>query len=107
MASYEEQAYYIYELIENLEEGDNSTTRIIFDTFNLNKMHFEYLSQALLEFYEENQNGELIDIDNESIIMKINDSYVKIDVEVLQFNSNINQSLFRIQKENDLRKFEF
>ena len=107
MASYEEQAYYIYELIENLEEGDNSTTRIIFDTFNLNKMHFEYLSQALLEFYEENQNGELIDIDNESIIMKINDSYVKIDVEVLQFNSNINQSLFRIQKENDLRNFEF
>jgi hypothetical protein len=107
MASYEEQAYYIYELIENLEEGDNSTTRIIFDTFNLNKMHFEYLSQALLEFYEENQNGELIDIDNESIIMKINDSYVKIDVEVIQFNSNINQSLFRIQKENDLRKFEF
>ena len=107
MASYEEQAYYIYELIENLEEGDNSTTRIIFDTFNLNKMHFEYLAQALLEFYEENQNGELIDIDNESIIMKINDSYVKIDVEVLQFNSNINQSLFRIQKENDLRKFEF
>jgi len=107
MASYEEQAYYIYELIENLEEGDNSTTRIIFDTFNLNKMHFEYLSQALLEFYEEKQNGELIDIDNESIIMKINDSYVKIDVEVLEFNNNNNQSLFRIQKENDLRKFEF
>jgi hypothetical protein len=107
MASYEEQAYYIYELIENLEEGDNSTTRIIFDTFNLNKMHFEYLSQALLEFYEENQNGELIDIDNESIIMKINDSYVKIDVEILEFNNNNNQSLFRIQKENDLRKFEF
>lgn len=107
MASYEEQAYYIYELIENLEEGNNSTTRIIFDTFNLNKMHFEYLSQALLEFYEEKQNGELIDIDNESIIMKINDSYVKIDVEVLEFNNNNNQSLFRIQKENDLRKFEF
>ena len=107
MASYEEQAYYIYELIENLEEGDNSTTRIIFDTFNLNKMHFEYLSQALLEFYEEKQNGELIDIDNEFIIMKINDSYVKIDVEVLNFNNNNNQSLFRIQKENDLRKFEF
>ena len=106
MASYEEQAYYIYELIENLEEGDNSTTRIIFDTFNLNKMHFEYLSQALLEFYEEKQNGELIDIDNESIIMKINDSYIKIDVEVLKFNNNNNQSLFRIQKENDLRKFE-
>jgi len=106
MASYEEQAYYIYELIENLEEGDNSTTRIIFDTFNLNKMHFEYLSQALLEFYEEKQNGELIDIDNEFIIMKINDSYVKIDVEVLNFNNNNNQSLFRIQKENDLRKFE-
>ena len=106
MASYEEQAYYIYELIENLEEGDNSTTRIIFDTFNLNKMHFEYLSQALLEFYEENQNGELIDIDNESIIMKINDSYVKIDVEILEFNNSNNQSLFRIQKENDLRKFE-
>lgn len=107
MASYEEQAYYIYELIENLEEGDNSTTRIIFDTFNLNKMHFEYLSQALLEFYEENQNGELIDIDNESIIMKINDSYVKIDVEILEFNNSNNHSLFRIQKENDLRKFEF
>jgi len=106
MASYEEQAYYIYELIENLEEGDNFTTRIIFDTFNLNKMHFEYLAQALLEFYEEKQNGELIDIDNESIIMKINDSYVKIDVEVLEFNNNNNQSLFRIQKENDLRKFE-
>ena len=107
MASYEEQAYYIYELIENLEEGDNSTTRIIFDTFNLNKMHFEYLSQALGEFSEDNEYGELIDSVNESFSRKINESYVKIDVEILEFNNNNNQSLFRIQKENDLRKFEF
>jgi hypothetical protein len=105
MATYEEQAYYIYEVIESLENGNNSTTMIIFDTFNLNKMHFEYLSQAILEFYEENNNGELIDIDNEYIIMKIKDSFIKIDIEILNFNNNIKEHLFRIQKENNLRNF--
>lgn len=104
MATYEEQAFYIYEVIETLENGDNSTTMILFDIVNLNKMHFEYLSQAILEFYEENNNGKLIDINNEFIIMKIKDSYIKIDIEIIKFNNN-KEYLFRIQKENDLNNF--
>jgi len=103
MASYEEQAYYIYELIENMNESDITYTKILFDTFNLNKMHFEYLSEALLEFYEENNDGELFEINNEYFILKIKNSYFKIDIEIFRFNRN-KEYLFRIQMENDLRK---
>ena len=55
MASYEEQAYYIYELIENLDDGDSSTTRIIFDTFNLNKTLIDFTEipeNIVKKFYE-------------------------------------------------------
>jgi len=99
MASYEEQAFYIYELIENINNGIIDYTKIIFNTYKLNKMHFEYLSDSILEFYQDNK--ELVFINNEYFIIKINDSYIKIDI-----HKDLNEYFFKIHKENNINNFE-
>lgn len=99
-ASYEDQAFYIFEAIEELINDNLNTTYsiIILETKNLNKMHFEYLSDAILDFINvDGKKAKLIDINNELFIIDISDIIIKIDLE---YDNLINEPLFRIQKEN-------
>lgn len=98
-ASYEDQAFYIFEAIEELINDNLNTTYsiIILETKNLNKMHFEYLSDSILNFINvDGKKAKLIDINNEWFIIDTSDIIIKIDLE---YDSLIKEPLFRIQKE--------
>lgn len=105
-ASYEDQAYYIYEAIEELIKNDleNSYSLLILENKQLNKMHFEYLSEAIIEFLNDNnKTNEIIDIDNEMFIIRIkdkdNNEYLNIMID-LEFDKLIKEYMFRITRKH-------
>jgi len=99
---YEEQSYYIYQSIEDmlLTYLDIGYSIIIFQNKNLNKIHYEYLSESLIDYFNNNSNEkiEIIDINNEYFKIKLEkrNLILKIDIE---YDNLINEYLFRIQKE--------
>jgi len=95
---YEEQATILYNIIEELEEGNITYSELLFIQKNINRIHYEYLGEILLDISE---NGEIIEIDNLFLIIYYNNYYIKIDIDE---EKNLIEPLFRIQKQKKLNK---
>ena len=95
---YEEHATILYNIIEELEEGNITYSELLFIQKFINKTHYEYLGETLLDI---SQNGEIIEIDNLYLIVYYNNYYIKIDIDE---ETNLIEPLFRIQKQKKLSK---